>query len=61
VGPRRKAIVSSSRWHAQQHGRDLVLVVDPANRAVTLALQAAGLAALFDVRADLEDALRPRV
>jgi anti-anti-sigma factor len=55
------AVLVDARWHAQQRGRDVVLVVDPAARAVSLALQAAGLAALFDVRPDLEDALRPRV
>ena len=54
------AVLVDTRWLAQQRGRGLVLVVDPAARPVSLALQAAGLAALFDVRPDLEDALRPR-
>lgn len=45
------AVLVDAHWHAQQRRRDLVLVVDPGTRAVPLALQAAGLAALFDIRA----------
>jgi anti-anti-sigma factor len=51
------AVLVDARWHAQQHGRELVLVVDPDSRAVPLALHAAGIAALFTTVADIDEAV----
>lgn len=52
------AVLVDARWHAQQYGRELVLVVDPESRAVPLALHAAGIASLFPVVADVDTAVR---
>ena len=54
------AVLVDARWHAQQYGRELVLVVDPESRAVPLALHAAGIASLFPTIADV-DAVVDRV
>ena len=53
------AVLVDAHWHAQQRGRSLVLVVDPDVHAVRLALQMAGIATLFTIVADLQEALRP--
>jgi anti-anti-sigma factor len=53
------AVLVDARWHARQRGRGLVLVVDPDVHAVRLALQMAGIATLFTIVADLQEALRP--
>ena len=53
------AVLVDAHWHAQQRGRGLVLVVDPDTHAVPLALQSAGIATLFTILANLQDALRP--
>jgi anti-anti-sigma factor len=52
------AVLVDAHQHAQQRGHEVVLVVDPATRAVPLALQAAGIAALFTTCADVAEALR---
>jgi len=52
------AVLVDAHWHAQQRGRGLVLVADPGVHAVHLALQMAGIATLFTVVADLQEALR---
>jgi anti-sigma B factor antagonist len=51
------AVLVDARWHAQEHGRELVLVVDPDSRAVPLALHAAGIANLFPTVADVDEAV----
>jgi anti-anti-sigma factor len=48
------AVLVDARWHAQEHGRELVLVVDPESRPVPLALQAAGIAGLFPTVANVD-------
>jgi anti-sigma B factor antagonist len=52
------AVLVDAHRQAQQRGHEVVLVVDPARRAVPLALQAAGIAALFTTCADVAEALR---
>ncbi len=52
------AVLVDAHRHAQQRGRGLVLVADPGVHAVHLALQMAGIATLFTVVADLQEALR---
>lgn len=47
-----------AHWHAQQRGRGLVLVADSGVHAVRLALQMGGIAMLFTVVPDLQEALR---
>jgi anti-anti-sigma factor len=53
------AVLVDAHWRAQQRSRRLVLVVDPDVHAVRLALQMAGIATLFTIVADLQEALRP--
>jgi anti-sigma B factor antagonist len=52
------AVLVDAHRHAQEHGCRLVLVVDPATRAVPLALHAAGIAGFFTIHPDVEQALR---
>jgi anti-sigma B factor antagonist len=52
------AVLVDTDRHADERGRRLVLVVDPATRAVPLALHATGIAALFTIQPDIEQALR---
>jgi anti-sigma B factor antagonist len=51
------AVLVDARWHAREHGREVVLAVDPGSRAVPLALHAAGIASLFPTVADVEEAV----
>jgi anti-sigma B factor antagonist len=53
------AVLVDAHWHAEQRGRRFVLVVDPGVHPVRLALQMAGIATLFTVVADLQEALYP--
>jgi anti-sigma B factor antagonist len=53
------AVLVDAHWHAQKRSRRLVLVVDPDTHAVPLALQTAGIATLFSIVADLQEALGP--
>jgi anti-sigma B factor antagonist len=52
------AVLVDAHWHAEQRGRGFVLVADPGVHAVRLALQMAGIATLFTVVGDLQEALR---
>ena len=52
------AVLVDAHRHAQQRDRLLLLVVDPATRAVPLALHAAGIAGLFTIHPDVERALQ---
>jgi anti-anti-sigma factor len=51
------AVLVDAHWQARQRRRPLVLVVDEQARAVRLALQTAGIAAMFPTFADLAEAI----